>query len=697
MDLEKHDPPAVYDSEETLQLSQESRLKMKQLNKEIKRPSYAKINQLSEVFVSQNAKSREELYFSNTSKTASVSKSISIPNEDFSDDTSPKADESLAKNKALEFEIERLLKAVVSQDIMSIVQSNYVVDTLNLQTELDRKSKDTLCVSHTLDPLSQKLEDKNVALEFQVLNYAKENENLKTTYKNLFDSIIVTRDQTKLITDSLQEKLHDTIYEYATLRAHLFDKVSKQKDITKGMSVNTKFANQSTMRKPLLQPLRNHPVVRKPNAFQSERPNFQKLGFLLRINPLKTYREDKFMPIHKARASVGTNRITVSKPHVISQENVNPNSNGIFSTGVESTAKTRRPQPRSNTKNDKVPSASKSSCIENKEVQKFLGTVRFGNDHIATIMGFGDLQWGNILITRVYFVEGLRHNLFSVGQFYDSDLEVAFRRNTCFVKNLEGVDLLKKNYTTNLYTINLHEMDSASPICLMVRATSTKSWLWHQRLSLLNFDTINDLDKNDLVTGLPKFKYHKEHSYPSCEQGKSKTASHPPKPIPNSKKRLHLLYMDLCGPMRVESINGKRYVLVIADDYSLLLQAPVIIVRTNNGTEFKNLVLKEYFDSVGISHQASSVRTPQQNGVVEQRNRTKLDISFLHVFGALCYPKNDREDIGKLSTKGDIGFFIGYSATSCAYKFYNRRAKEILETMNVTFDKILAMAFEQRS
>ncbi|GJW36671.1 retrovirus-related pol polyprotein from transposon TNT 1-94 [Tanacetum coccineum] len=202
-------------------------------------------------------------------------------------------------------------------------------------------------------------------------------------------------------------------------------------------------------------------------------------------------------------------------------------------------------------------------------VWKFLGTVRFGNDHVAAILGYGDLQWGNILITRVYFVEGLGHNLFSVGQFCDSDLEVPFKRNTCYVQNLEGVDLLKGNYTNKTFTsINLHEMAYASPICLMARATSTKSWLWHQRLSHLNFDTINDLAKNDLVTGLPKFKYHKEHLCPSCEQGKSKKASHPPKPVPNSKQRLHLLHMDLCGPMRVESINGKRYVLVIVDDYS---------------------------------------------------------------------------------------------------------------------------------
>nr|GFA40435.1 integrase, catalytic region, zinc finger, CCHC-type, peptidase aspartic, catalytic [Tanacetum cinerariifolium] len=252
-----------------------------------------------------------------------------------------------------------------------------------------------------------------------------------------------------------------------------------------------------------------------------------------------------------------------------------------------------------------------------------MGTVRFRNDYVAAILGFDDLQWGNILITRVYFVEGLGHNLFSVGQFCDSDLEVAFRRNACFVKNLEGVDLLKGDRSTNLYTINLHEMASASPICLMARTYSIKSWLWHQRLSHLNFETINDLARNDLVAGLPKFKYHKEHLCPSCEQGKSKRASYPPKP----------------------------------------------------------------------------------NGVVERRNRTlveaartiKPDILFLYVFGALCYPKNDREDIGKLGAKGDIGFFIGYSVDSCAYGVYNRRTKKIMETMNVSFDELSGMAFKQRS
>nr|GEV55447.1 integrase, catalytic region, zinc finger, CCHC-type, peptidase aspartic, catalytic [Tanacetum cinerariifolium] len=306
---------------------------------------------------------------------------------------------------------------------------------------------------------------------------------------------------------------------------------------------------------------------------------------------------------------------------------------------------------------------------------EFMETVRFGNDHVAAILGFSDLQWENILITRVYFVEGLGHNLFSVGQFYDSDLEVAFRRNACFVRNLEGVDLLKGDRSTNLYTINLHEMASASPICLMARASSTKSWLWHQRLSHLNFDTINDLARNDLAVGLPKFKYHKEHLCPSCEQGKIKRASHPPKPVPNSRQRSHLLHMDLCGPMRIASINGKRYILVIVDDYSRYTW---------------RLLLR-------VSLKIAQLFTVDSTIPYELINGRKPDISFLYVFGALCYPKNDREDIGKLGAKGDIGFFIGYSADSCAYRIYNHRTKKIMETMIVSFDELSAMAFEQRS
>nr|GEZ19202.1 integrase, catalytic region, zinc finger, CCHC-type, peptidase aspartic, catalytic [Tanacetum cinerariifolium] len=523
------------------------------------------------------------------------------------------------------------------------------------------------------------------------------------------------------------------------------------------MSTNTKFAKQSILGKPskigethaLSKPVTSNSIPTPQESKVIKNDKVIAPG-MFRINPFKTSREEKHVP-NKDRASVRTKPITVSQPHVFTKKDVNSDSNGLSSTGIYNT-KTRRPQPMSNTKNDRVPSASTSSCNKNKGVEVeehhrnlmqsrnkkhmsstcnnikldshniiskvvcamckqclisvnhddkqkkqqpkvkktknvgfikrlatpkpskprfFLGWSPTGRlfdlkgkiiassesesqsdcsngDNACTsntlepkikrfpnstsllgklskfVYGFGDLQWGNILITRVYFVEGLGHNLFSVGQFCDSDLEVAFRRNVCFVRNLEGLDLLKGDrstnpYTINLHTINLHDMASASSICLMARASSTKSWLWHQRLSHLNFDTINDLAKNDLVSGLLKFKYHKEHLCPSSIATACFTQNH--------------------------SIIHRRF----------------------NKTPYELI------------------------------NDRKPNISFLHVFGALCYPKNDREDIRKLGAKGDIGFFIGYSADSCAYKIFNRRTKKIMETMNVSFDELSAMAFEQRS
>nr|GFA80816.1 retrovirus-related Pol polyprotein from transposon TNT 1-94 [Tanacetum cinerariifolium] len=292
-------------------------------------------------------------------------------------------------------------------------------------------------------------------------------------------------------------------------------------------------------------------------------------------------------------------------------------------------------------------------------VEKFLGTVKFGNDQIAPILGYGDLVQGAVTIKRVYYVtikrvyyvEGLNHNLFSVGQFCDADLEVAFRKSTCFIRDLKGNDLLTGSRSSDLYSISLQSTSSPNPICLMAKATSSQAWLWHRRLSHLNFDTINLLSKNDIVVGLPKLKFVKDHLCSSCELGKAKRKSFHTKLTPSSKRRLHLLHMDLCGPMRVASINGKRYVLVIVNDYSKYtwthflrskdetpevlidflrlvqrgLQAQVRVVRTDKGMEFLNQTLHAYFAAEGIHHQTSVARTPEQNGVVERRNRTLIE------------------------------------------------------------------------
>nr|GEX71494.1 hypothetical protein [Tanacetum cinerariifolium] len=198
-------------------------------------------------------------------------------------------------------------------------------------------------------------------------------------------------------------------------------------------------------------------------------------------------------------------------------------------------------------------------------------TVRFGNDHIARIIGYGDYQLGNVTISRVYYVKGLRHNLFSVGQFCDADLKVAFRKNTCFIPS------------------------------------KTKSWLWHRQLSHLNFGTINKLAKDGLARGILRLKFQKDHLCSACALGKSKKSSHQPKAKDTNQEKLYLLHMDLCGPMRVASINGKSN------------------VRTDKETKFVNQTLRECYENVGISHQTSVARTPQQNSVVKRRNRTLIE------------------------------------------------------------------------
>ncbi|GJU91142.1 integrase, catalytic region, zinc finger, CCHC-type containing protein [Tanacetum coccineum] len=212
-------------------------------------------------------------------------------------------------------------------------------------------------------------------------------------------------------------------------------------------------------------------------------------------------------------------------------------------------------------------------------------------------------------------VAGLGHNLFSVRQFCDGDLEVAFHSNTCYVRNLEGDDLLTGGRDSNLYTISISDMAASSPICLMSKATLTKSWLWHRRLSHLNFGTINDLNKLDLVDGLPKFKYGKDHLCYACERGKRKKASHPPILIPCDYSKLELLHMDLCAPMRVASVNGKKYILVIVDDFSRFTW--VYFLRSEDETP---KIIKKFITQAQLNYKAKvcKIRTDNENVPMEE-------------------------------------------------------------------------------
>nr|GEV44966.1 hypothetical protein [Tanacetum cinerariifolium] len=229
-----------------------------------------------------------------------------------------------------------------------------------------------------------------------------------------------------------------------------------------------------------------------------------------------------------------------------------------------------------------------SSTVECRLSKLFSGTVKFGNDHVAKIMGYGDYKIENVTISRIYFVEGLVHNLFYVGQFCDSDLEAAFRQHTCFICNLEGIDLLTGSRGNNLYTLSLGDMMASLPICLL----------------------------QGLVRGLPKLKFEKDHLCFACAMG----------------KKVYLVIVDdysrftwvKCLRSKDEALD---FIIKFLKTIQVRLKVPVRRILTDNGTEFVNQTLRKYNEHVGISHETSVARSSQQNGVVERRNRTLIEFA----------------------------------------------------------------------
>ncbi|GJW36164.1 retrovirus-related pol polyprotein from transposon TNT 1-94 [Tanacetum coccineum] len=221
-------------------------------------------------------------------------------------------------------------------------------------------------------------------------------------------------------------------------------------------------------------------------------------------------------------------------------------------------------------------------------VNKFLGTIKFRNDHVAKILGYGDYVIGNVMISRVFYMEGLGHNLFSVGQFCDLTLTYCFRQHTCFIRNLEGVDLLTGSRGNNLYTLSLRDMIAFSPI-----------------------------SRHGLVRGLPKLKFEKDHLCSACAIGKIQKKPYKPKSEDTNQEKTYLLHVDLCGPMRspCTSRNGKK-----------LHPKSLSIITSSSWLKYLPELLHD--------------KLP--------------DLSFFHVLGALCYPTNDSENLGKLQLKADI-------------------------------------------
>ncbi|KAJ9545247.1 hypothetical protein OSB04_024954 [Centaurea solstitialis] len=407
-------------------------------------------------------------------------------------------------------------------------------------------------------------------------------------------------------------------------------------------------------------------------------------------------------------------------------------------------------------------------------VERFEGYVKTADKTLRPMVGYGKITDGKYIIKDVGYVEGLGFNMFSSSQFCDNGYWVKQFQYGSNVNDEDNNVILSARRNGNLYSTVFRSIPQTHPqfaaisyprnaICLLTKASKEDSWLWHRRLCHQNFKDMNKLVSKNLIKGLPETRLSKDTLCPACEQGKMTRSSHPPRMDTSSKSPLDMIHMDLCGPTRTESLARKKYMLVLVDEFSrftwleflraksdaadriiafikriqVLLGRRVKKLRSDNGTEFRNAKLQSFLEDVGISHNFSAVRTPQQNGVVERKNRTlveaarsmmahsgvpqsfwaeavstacytqnrtlivkrtgktayemveqrKPNIDYFRVFGCKCYVLNDRDDLGKFEPKSDESIFIGYSHNSKAYRVFNKRTRTILESSNVDFSE----------
>nr|GEU86087.1 hypothetical protein [Tanacetum cinerariifolium] len=508
-------------------------------------------------------------------------------------------------------------------------------------------------------------------------------------------------------------KEREQYFEIQDLKAQLQDKriaIGELKKLIakpKGKSVDTKFEKSS--------------VIQQPNAFKSQRQSI--LG---KLTTFSDSLERKDCSKSKTKMPMVVPVSSREPKRIVNQSVAKPLRRTIASEYTN-----QKPRQTNRKLYEHlikiilfiVDSGCSKQMMRNLKLltnfmENILGTVKFGNDQIAPILGYGDLVQGTVTIKRVYYVEELNHNLFSVSQFCNADLEVAFRKSTCYIRDLN--DLLTCSRGIDLYSITLQDTSSPNPICLMAKATSSQAWLWHRRLSHLNFDTINLLSKNDIVIGLPKVKFIKDH----------------------------LCSSYILGLTFLRSKDETPKVLI---DFLKLVQrglhARIRTVRTDKGMEFLNKTLHAYFAAEGIDHQTSVARTPEQNGIVKRQNRTlveaartmlsvakvalffwakaiatacftqnrslviprhektpyhiinnrKPSVKFFQIFGSLCYIIRDGENLDKMKEKCDAFIFVGYSTQSRAYRVFNKRTRVIVETIHVNFDELPQMASDHVS
>ncbi|GJV77158.1 retrovirus-related pol polyprotein from transposon TNT 1-94 [Tanacetum coccineum] len=336
--------------------------------------------------------------------------------------------------------------------------------------------------------------------------------------------------------------------------------------------------------------------------------------------------------------------------------------------------------------------------------------VVFGDDSSGDTEGYGSVNCNRITFTRVAYVNGLKHNLISISQLCDANFKVLFTKTQGTIFNQNDKVVLIAPRRRDVYVIDISFFNKDCNACFFAKASPSVNWLWHKRLSHLNFKNINNLAKHNLISGIPSLNFSKDKNYLACEKGKHHRALFKTKRSFSISKSLHLLHMDLFRPKKSDAADC---IISFIRKMENINEVRVKELRSDNGTEFKNHKLEEFYDEKGISQNFSSPCTIEQNGVAERRNRTLIeaaktisiivkrhgkttydvvrgrspDISYFHVFGCPVHIHNHRDHLGKFDEKANDGFFLGYSPVDKAFRVFNIRRQELEETIYVTFSE----------
>ncbi|GJY26221.1 retrovirus-related pol polyprotein from transposon TNT 1-94 [Tanacetum coccineum] len=484
------------------------------------------------------------------------------------------------------------------------------------------------------------IETLNIELDHRVSKLISENEHLKQTYKQLYDSIkpaplknelrklkgkalddnaVMTRSidpaMLKINTEPITPRFLNKRTAHSTYIKHTHEEAAVLRDLVEHVKANypqdpaLEFAFRYTK---LIQELLTNISKTCPSINNSGEQ-------LVAVTPKNKDKRVRFT--EPFTSSGNTNTKTYSSSNLASNKHV------LSSTGVRPSISASGSQPSGNTKKDWI-QRPRSSNLKNK-VEAHPRKVKYSlnnKNHAVKLNGSADVQHPKIN---------------------------ANSERLCVTCN-EGVDLLTGSRGDNLYTLSLGDMMASSLIFLLSKATKTKSWLWHRRFSHLNFGIINHLARHGLIRGLPKLKFEKDHLCSACAIGKSMKKPYKPKSKDTNQEKLYLLHMDLCGLMSKDGTPD--FIIKFLKMIQVWLKIPVQRIKTDNETEFVNQTLHACYTQNRSMIHLHHGKTPYEL----LHNKTH-DLSFLHVFGALCYLTNDSENLGKLQPKADIGIFIDYA------------------------------------